>query len=62
MEGTEKFMRERERERGKKGHKSSHVSLIWGQSKERWALASTSHGREEAMIPPSPLSFTAHPL
>ena len=34
MEGTKKF----KRERGKKGHKSSHVSLIWGQSKERWAL------------------------
>jgi hypothetical protein len=40
-------MRERERERCTRGHKSSHVSVIWGQSKRRWALKNSSHGGRE---------------
>lgn len=33
--------------KGKKEQKCGHVSEIWGQSKESWALSSSSHGEEE---------------
>lgn len=51
---------QRERERSKKGHISLHVSLIWGQGKERWGLANSSHGGRGGHDSISFPFFTAH--